>query len=86
MAQQARVSGPLGAPAGLAVEAPPLPRLADDHPGGFDPVGVLRTALQEAVGVSMRPRWSARRTVAFAIVVCGAFWGLVAFVVAWLQG
>ena len=51
-----------------------------------DPVASPALALQSALsdafaGVDLEPRWSARRTLAFAVVTCGAFWagvGLVA--------
>jgi len=51
-----------------------------------DPVASPALALQSALsdafaGVDIAPRWSARRTLAFAVITCGAFWagvGLVA--------
>jgi hypothetical protein len=62
-----------------------LPRLgpnlteAKAHDPVASPALVLQSALAEAFEVE--PRWSARRTLAFAILTCGAFWagvGLVA--------
>ncbi len=48
-----------------------------------DPRRSLARDLPELAGALMRSdaveeRWSARRTLAFVLVTCGAFWGLVA--------
>ncbi len=55
------------------------------HDPVASPALALQSALSEAFdtfeGVDIAPRWSARRTLAFALVTCGAFWagvGLVA--------
>ena len=51
-----------------------------------DPVASPALALQAALsdafaGVDIAPRWSARRTLAFALVTCAAFWMGVGLVV-----
>ncbi len=65
--------GPMLADARAAQTAAPSPALA------------LQATLAEAFEgemVDMGVRWSARRTVAFALVTCGAFWMGVGLVVA----
>ncbi len=62
-----------------------LPRLGPNltEARAQDPVASPALALQSALAEAFEsePRWSARRTLAFAVVTCGAFWagvGLVA--------
>ena len=38
------------------------------------PALMLRERLETQVGLAARPRWSHRRTIAFLVVVNGAFW------------
>ena len=61
-----------------------LPRLgpilseAMAHDPVASPALALQSALSEAFEIG--PRWSARRTLAFAVITCGAFWVGVALV------
>ena len=65
-----------------------LPRLgpALSEAKAHDPIASPALALQSALADAFEdydgePRWSARRTLAFAVVTCGAFWMGVGLVV-----
>ena len=65
-----------------------LPRLGPilSEAMAHEPVASPALALQAALSgafeeVDIAPRWSARRTLAFALVTCGAFWTGVGLVV-----
>jgi hypothetical protein len=61
-----------------------LPRLGPmlSEAMAHDPVASPALALQSALSEAFEtgPRWSARRTLAFAMITCGAFWAGVALV------
>jgi hypothetical protein len=61
-----------------------LPRLGPilSEAMAHDPVASPALALQAALSEAFEPgpRWSARRTLAFAVITCGGFWAGVALV------
>ena len=63
-----------------------LPRLGPNlsEARAHDPVASPALALQSALSEAFEsePRWSARRTLGFAVITCGAFWMGVGLVVA----
>ena len=73
-------------PQAFAQPAQALPRLGPNlsEAQAQDPVASPALALQSALteAFEAEPRWSARRTLGFAVITCGAFWMGVGLVIA----